>query len=303
MSGKAAYADWIAVDWGTTNLRAWAMRDGAPVAEAQSGKGMGKLEQSDFEPALLELIDPWLGQGEILIVACGMVGSRSGWLEATYQTVPARPLSSDLVTAPARDSRLDVRIIPGMKQLSPADVMRGEETQISGFLREYPAYDGVLCLPGTHSKWVQISAGEVVSFRTFMTGEMFSLLAKNSVLRLTVGDGWDDTAFADSVADAMSRPEAIAQRLFSLRAEGLLSGLDGGTARARLSGALIGAELAAARPYWLGQSVALIGEEPLSGFYAKALATQGLEAESADAEACTLGGLTTAFDKLMETTK
>ena len=303
MSGTTTYADWIAVDWGTSNLRVWAMRDGAPVAEAQSDKGMGMLDPSGFEPALLELIEPWLGQSPIRIIACGMVGSRSGWVEAPYQTVPSRPLSSNLVAAPSIDPRLDVRVIPGLKQTSPADVMRGEETQIAGYLAGNPGFDGVLCLPGTHSKWVQVSAGEVVSFRTFMTGEMFALLAKTSVLRLTVGDGWDDAAFTDAVADSMARPEAFAQRLFSIRAEGLLSGLDGGAARARLSGSLIGAELAAARPYWLGQNVALIGDEALSRTYATALAAQGLVAERADAEACTLAGLGAAYDHLMETTQ
>ena len=123
--------------------------------------------------------------------------------------------------APSTDPRLDVRVIPGLKQTSPADVMRGEETQIAGYLAGNPGFDGVLCLPGTHSKWVQVSAGEVVSFRTFMTGEMFALLARTSVLRLTVGEGWHDAAFADAVADSMARPEALSQRLFSIRAEGL----------------------------------------------------------------------------------
>ncbi len=303
MRGESAYADWIAVDWGTTNLRAWAIRDGAPVAEARSDKGMGTLEKSDFEPALITLIDPWLGQGRTLVIACGMVGSRSGWVEAPYKTVPAKPLSSDLVTAPARDTRLDVRVIPGLKQTSPGDVMRGEETQIAGYLARNPSFDGVLCLPGTHTKWVQVSAGEVVSFRTFMTGEMFSLLSKRSVLRLTVGDGWNDEAFAGAVTDAMARPEAMAQRLFSLRAEGLISGLGGAAARARLSGLLIGAELAAARPFWLGQNVVLIGDNALSRVYSSALAAQGLAADSADAETCTLAGLSAAFGNLTETTQ
>ncbi len=301
MSGGATYADWIAVDWGTSNLRVWAMRDGAPVAHAESDKGMGSLDQSGFEPALLDLIDPWLGAGRTLVVACGMVGSRSGWVEAPYASVPATPLSDRLARAPANDPRLDVRVISGLSQSDPADVMRGEETQIAGYLAVRPDFDGILCLPGTHSKWVQISAGEVVSFRTFMTGEMFSLLATQSVLRHTIESGWDRAAFLTAVSDAMTRPEALAQRLFALRAEGLLKGLDGAAAGSRLSGLLIGAELAAARPYWLGQEVALIGSEILTNAYVAALSAQGLTPGRVDATDTTLAGLAAARAQIIET--
>jgi 2-dehydro-3-deoxygalactonokinase len=286
--------DWIAVDWGTSNLRAWAMdAEGGVLAQAESHDGMGRLSRQDFEPALLRLIGSWLGSGGVPVVACGMVGSRQGWCEAPYRQVPCTPLDPMAqVLAPTSDPRLKVRIAPGLKQISPADVMRGEETQIAGALRLDPGYDGILCLPGTHSKWAQISAGEVISFQTFMTGEMFALLSELSVLRHGMqGEGWDEAAFDAGLSDALSRPERIAARLFSLRAEGLLSGLAPATARARLSGLLIGIELAAARPYWLGQRVTLIGAEKLSAAYARALLAQGVEAKTLPATACTLAGL------------
>jgi 2-dehydro-3-deoxygalactonokinase len=285
---------WIAVDWGTSNLRAWAM-DGAGriLGEAVSDDGMGKLSRTEFEPALLRLIGPWLGSGAVPVVACGMVGSRQGWCEAPYRQVPCTPLDAAAqVLAPTTDPRLHVHIAPGLKQVAPADVMRGEETQIAGALRLEPGYDGVLCLPGTHSKWAQISAGEVVSFQTFMTGELFALLSEQSVLRHGMqGDGWDEAAFDAGLSEAISRPEKIAARLFSLRAEGLVAGLAPSAARSRLSGLLIGIELAAARPYWLGQRVTLIGAEKLSAAYARALLTQGVEAQTLPATACTLAGL------------
>ena len=97
---------------------------------------------------------------------------------------------------------------------------------------------------------------------------------------------------------ALSRPESLATSLFSLRAEGLLAGLSGDAARARLSGLLIGAELAAMRPYWLGQAVALVGAEALSGAYATALGAQGVPTEMAGAEEMTLAGLTAAYAQL-----
>jgi 2-dehydro-3-deoxygalactonokinase len=285
------WPEWIAVDWGTSNLRAWAMGPKGILAEAQSDDGMGKLARDGFEPALLRLIGPWLGTAPVF--ACGMVGSRQGWCEAPYRTVPCAPLDpAAQVLAPALDPRLTVRIAPGLKQTAPADVMRGEETQIAGALRLIPGYDGVLCLPGTHSKWAQISAGEVVSFQTFMTGELFALLSESSVLRHGMeGGAWDDTAFDQGLDDALSRPARIAARLFGLRAEGLIAGLSASAARSRLSGLLIGIELAAARPYWLGQRVTLIGAERLSAAYARALGTQGVQADRRSVTDCTLAGL------------
>jgi 2-dehydro-3-deoxygalactonokinase len=290
---EAVSPTWIAVDWGTSNLRAFAMAaDGRVLAEASSDEGMGKLTRDGFEPALLRLVTPWLAD-QPPIVACGMVGSRQGWCEAPYRTVPCTPLDrTALVTAPTTDPRLRVTIAPGLKQTQPADVMRGEETQIAGALRLMPGYDGVFCLPGTHSKWVHVSAGEIVSFQTFMTGEMFALLSEASVLRHGMqGGGWDDAAFDTGVSDALSRPERIGARLFSLRAEGLIAGLAPAAARARLSGLLIGTELAAAKPYWLGQTVTLVGAEKLSAAYARAIAAQGVAAQRLSATDCTLAGL------------
>lgn len=284
-------AAWIAVDWGTSNLRAWKIGAEGILAQGESNKGMGKLKPAEFEAALLEVISPWL-DGPALVLACGMVGAKQGWREAKYRAVPCSPTDpAGLIRVDTVDKRLDVRIAPGLSQDRPADVMRGEETQLAGALALHPGFDGVFCLPGTHSKWAQVSAGEVVSFQTFMTGELFALLSTQSVLRHSMGDGWDEAAFDEGLSDALSRPDRIAAKLFTLRAEGLLHGLTGAQARARLSGLLIGIELAGAKPYWLGQKVKLIGAEKLSASYARALSAQGLQSERLDATACTLAGL------------
>ncbi len=288
--------DWIAADWGTSNLRAFAMTaQGQVLAEAVSEDGMGRLTPDQFEPALLQLIGGWLGAGVMPVYACGMVGARQGWVEARYRAVPCPPLDAGALTpVPVQDKRLRVVIAPGLSQAKPADVMRGEETQIAGALAQGGG-DGVYCLPGTHSKWAHVSAGEVVSFQTFMTGEMFALLAQQSVLRhgLAGAGGEVAEAFDAAVSDILSRPERLAARLFTLRAEGLLEGLDAAAARSRLSGLLIGAELAAAKPYWLGQPVTLIGSPALSAAYARALAAQGVAAKRLDVASCTLAGLST----------
>ena len=301
--------DWIAVDWGTTRLRAFAMGPGGDTrATARSDAGMGTLTPDGFEPALLALIEPWLAArdkgGRTLVVACGMVGSRQGWVEAPYAAVPCPPLSPALTRAPARDPRLDVRVIPGLKQARPADVMRGEETQIAGALAARPGFDGVICLPGSHTKWAHVSAGEVVSFQTCMTGELFAAITAHTVLRHTVAaEGNDPGAFATAVHDALSHPARLTANLFGLRAAALLDGLPPVTARARLSGWLIGMELAASRPWWLGQPILIVGAAALSDLYRQALAQQGAAAETLDADAMTLAGLSAARAALKETAR
>jgi 2-dehydro-3-deoxygalactonokinase len=306
-SGIPQNTEWIAVDWGTSNLRAWIMGMGGSVlAEVQSDKGMGALRREEFEPALLALIEPYLSVGrQTPVLCCGMVGARQGWVEAIYKAVPCDPPNADSATrVVAKDPRLSVFILPGIQQDRPADVMRGEETQIAGLLRKDKDFDGVVCLPGTHTKWAHISAGEVVSFRTFMTGEMFSLLSKQSVLRHSVcGDVWDDAAFDAAIQDAMTSPQSLTTNLFAIRAEDLLSGTDASISRARLSGLLIGTELAGSRPYWLGQNVMIIGAGSNAVLYQKALQSVGADAAIGDATEMTLGGLQAAYETLKESAK
>lgn len=300
MSG--AGAAWVAVDWGTSNLRAWVIgADGAVIAAESSGKGMAGLGREEFEPALLELIGAHLPEGaRISVIICGMAGAKQGWVEAPYVTTPCpAPGPAEAARPEVSDARLDVRILPGVSQASPPDVMRGEETQIRGFLRDHPEFDGVICLPGTHTKWVHISAGEIVSFRTFMTGELFALLSAQSVLRHSVdADEADQGAFAAAVNEPQIAPERLAARLFSLRAGSLLEGTSAATSRARLSALLLGMEIAGARDYWLGRDIVLIGAPALTALYRITLAAQGAEARESDGAGITLAGLKSAFEEM-----
>ena len=289
-------AAWIAADWGSSNLRAWAIApDGATLAEATSAAGASALAAEAFEPALLALAGGWLGDGRTDVIVCGMAGARGAWVEAAYSPVPCAPTPAAFARAPTADLRLAVRILPGLRQDKPADVMRGEETQIAGLLAHEPGFDGVACLPGTHTKWVHVAGGEVVSFASYVTGEIFALLAGASVLRKTVAqDGWSEEDFLQAAEDGLPRPERVPARLFPLRAEALLHGLAPERARSRLSGMLIGAELAAAKHYWLGRDVVLIGAAGLAGAYRDALAIGGLGARIADATEMTRSGLAAA---------
>ncbi|MEM9011290.1 MAG: 2-dehydro-3-deoxygalactonokinase [Pseudomonadota bacterium] len=292
---EGANPEWIAVDWGTSRLRAWAMRGAEVVGEAQSDLGMGAISTEAFPGVLADLTAAWRRPGATLpVIACGMVGAREGWVQAPYRPVPCTPLAPEAAVA-VRAPGLDVRILPGLSQREPADVMRGEETQVAGFLAAQPQFDGVICLPGTHSKWVRVSAGEVVSFATYVTGELFALLADASVLRHSLaGGGFDAAAFDHGAEEGRARPERVQARLFGLRAAALLEGEGATSLRSHLSGLLIGAEIASARGYWLGQPAAVIGAAPLADLYRRTLAAEGADALLADATEMTLAGLTAA---------
>ena len=296
-------AEWFAVDWGTSNLRVWVFdAENQLLDHVSLTQGMGALSPETFEPTLIELIDPYLGQGVSPVICCGMVGARQGWAEAAYMQVPcSAPDAKKALRVKSKDPRVDVRILPGLCQNTPADVMRGEETQIAGYLAKDPNFFGTLCLPGTHSKWTQISAEEIVSFRTFMTGELFALLSTQSVLRHALDTSeWSEDDYLEALNDAMSAPQQLSARLFALRADGLLHGLSPTAVRSRLSGYLIGLELAGAKPYWLGLDVVVIGDPKLTPLYTRALEAQGVSCLSQNGDELTQAGLKAAYRVLKE---
>ena len=273
------YCDWVAVDWGSSNMRYWVMSSNKVLKSQRMPLGMVNLDRSSYENILVKELDGFLNPlRRTLILICGMAGARQGWKEAPYKSVPCQPPEFDeAINVECQDSRIDVKILPGLKQSRPADIMRGEETQIKGILEKYNEFDGVVCLPGTHTKWVRITAGEIVSFQSFMTGELFSLLSERSVLKYSVSqEGWDKKIFKNSLEEIISNNKNFSSKLFSLRAGSILDNLSGLDARSRLSGYLIGLELSGSRPYWLGETVFILGEDSISLAYEIGLKSQGV---------------------------
>jgi len=290
---------WIAVDWGTTNLRLWAMSPCDEIVDSLEIKcGMSGLKPTEFEATLLHHIANWLpiDGGAIPVVACGMVGAKQGWQEVPYASVPGK-LEPALNQIDTKDSRIAVYICSGLSQAQPADVMRGEETQLAGLVFNEPQFSGAVCLPGTHSKWSAIQNGGILCFQSFMTGELYSLLSEQSVLRFSVvPNTWSREAFAQAVHEAFSKPALVSAKLFSLRAEGLVGRqASEGSVAARLSGYLIGLELSASQEYWREyKEVVVIGSSKLASHYLDALRLLGVEARAESAEQMTLAGLKAA---------
>ena len=122
-----------------------------------------------------------------------------------------------------------------------------------------------------------------------------------SAVASTPTECWDAGAFQGAVAEAASRPETIGADLFSIRAMDLLQGQRPGERRSRLSGLLVGLELAGARPFWADGDVVLIGADTVSRLYAGGLAANGVSARCLDAEATTLAGLSAAHEQIRGT--
>ena len=291
----------IVADWGTSNLRVWGIdHRGHVINSINNGKGMGSLIPSEFEPYLISLIEKWLPKEENAkcpIIICGMAGAKTGWKEAAYLKAPCPPINKEkIIQVETDDQRISVSIVPGIMQTSPPDVMRGEETQIAGYLSKNPDFDGIICLPGTHTKWVHISANEIVSFKTFMTGEIFLSLSERSILKTSVqSNDFDSTSFLEAFEDTYSNPALLSSKLFGLRAADLLENTSTKFLKSKLSGYLIGCELAGAKSYWLGQNIIMIGNNDLCILYQKALKKLGLNATIENTQTVTLNGLKQVF--------
>jgi len=287
----------IAADWGTSNLRIWGIdHRGQVIDTINNGKGMASLIPSEFEPYLISLIESWLpkeGNAKCPIIICGMAGAKNGWKEAAYLKAPCPPINKKkIIQVETDDQRISVSIVPGIMQTSPPDVMRGEETQIAGYLSKNPDFDGIICLPGTHTKWAHISANEIVSFKTFMTGEIFLSLSERSILKTSVqSNDFDSTSFLEAFEDTYSNPALLSSKLFGLRAADLLENTSTKFLKSKLSGYLIGCELAGAKSYWLGQNIIMIGNNDLCILYQKALKKLGMNATIENTQNVTLDGL------------
>ncbi|CAM5560806.1 2-dehydro-3-deoxygalactonokinase [Aquamicrobium terrae] len=292
-----------AVDWGTTRLRAWLLgAGGAVLAERRGDDGLITAREAGFAAVLDGHLAAMGAPAGLPVIMCGMVGSRQGWIEAPYVDVPADIGAILQGAARIEGTARDIRIVPGLAQrLADApDVMRGEETQLAG--AGLPAKGRhIVCMPGTHSKWVEVEDGAVAGFGTWPTGELFSVLAAHSILRHSLGERPapvlpGDADFRRRCEAALAEGGDFASRLFSIRAAGLLHGQTPEQAAADLSGLLIGAEIASARRRYgmAAGTVTLVASGALGRLYEAALGLAGLQVRPVDADEAVRAGLMAA---------
>lgn len=283
-------ADMIAIDWGTTNCRASLLdADGKEIDTRRAPEGAGGLQSAEFEAVFDRLVEGWPDRP---VWICGMAGSRQGWQEAPYLSCPAN--LSDLgcqITRITTTSGRVVRVVPGLlyrDMRGNCDIMRGEETQIAGLLARQDDFSGLVILPGTHCKWAIVENGVVLRFQTFLTGELYSLLATASILRHSVSAheadvSADNRAFLDGFSDVVSGRVPLVSGLFQIRTRDVLNGTQKNDSAARLSGLMIGAEFTAAKSSgWLDgvQDSFIIGGRGLTPLYEKACELVGVNSKS-----------------------
>lgn len=289
------------VDWGTSNLRVWLVdTDGNVLGERQSPEGMQGLTREQFAGVLDGHLTALGANDDVPVMIAGMAGARTGWIEAPYLDVPAKLVFVAEGAVRAPHDRRTVYILPGVCQKAPFpyDVMRGEETQLAGAAAG-GLEDGIFCLPGTHSKWALLQNGVLQRFTTVMTGELFDLIGRQSILRLSVDTSAstmpDNPTFAEAVREALQPDFSLTAALFSIRAGGLLADLPPTAATSRLSGLLIGQEIAAALKAFDSDGPArLVGSARLSALYGEALRLAGRASEVLDGAALVRAGLFTA---------
>lgn len=287
--------DYIAVDWGTTNRRAWLVGCNKEVAaEFADDLGLMAVPRGEFETAAAEIREK-LGDRPMLLA--GMVGSDKGWRQVSYVPCPANSklLSDDILWIDARTG-----IIPGVSQtIGHADVMRGEEVQALGALEKgCIAPDALICHPGTHAKWIRMKNGAIDSFQTMMTGELFSLLQHHSILAAQfAGNVSDDAAFAAGV-EAAANGKSLLSELFGIRARHLLQqqpAPDASFASGLLIGSDVRSGLSCARP---GERIAVIGRSDLCRLYAHAIEKAGFQSDIIDGHISFLAGIRSIIQEL-----
>jgi 2-dehydro-3-deoxygalactonokinase len=280
----------VAVDWGTSSLRGARLDEAGRVLEEKSAPlGVLNVPNGDFARLFAEQFSGWMKQEGALCLISRMAGSRQGWAEAPYVACPAG--REELARNLRWIERDRIALVPGLSdsQSDVPDVMRGEEVQIFGAMRLAGLADGLFVLPGTHSKWAAVRGGRVTGFRTFMTGEVFGLFARHSILARTLDANapLDERAFLQGVARAAGG-KGLLHNAFGVRALGLFDRLSPTQSASYLSGLLIGEELA---PQKLSSSseVIVIGSPALTARYALALGEKGVKVRTFGAEATWAG--------------
>ncbi|MGH8760774.1 MAG: 2-dehydro-3-deoxygalactonokinase [Burkholderiales bacterium] len=281
----------IAIDWGTSSVRAYRLGSDGRVLDARSApKGILSVENGKFSEVLEAQAGDWIAAGDGPVVLSGMIGSRQGWFEVPYAACPA---GFEEIAAGMRKVTWDggtAWIAPGLTCRDEAgipDVMRGEEVQILGVLDRLGPGAHTVCLPGTHSKWVEVTDGRIARFTTHMTGEAFAVFRAHSILGRMMNDGATDAAAFEDGVRRSADAGGLLHHLFGVRARGLFSELTEAASASYLSGMLIGHEIRSAHGR-RGQ-VHLLCSAQLAEIYRLAFTVLGIEAKALDPDSVTKG--------------
>ncbi|RTQ99586.1 2-dehydro-3-deoxygalactonokinase [Halomonas nitroreducens] len=268
----------IGIDWGTSSFRASLIdADGGTLESREDPSGILAIQNRDFEGFLKEAIDDWMCDfPDTPIIASGMITSRNGWLETPYASLPLgiKELAGEMVKHRTQDGRT-IHFITGCSQDPNGerpDVIRGEETELIGYLTAHGLESGIFLLPGTHNKWLRVEDGRITQFVTHMTGEVYSLLGKHSILAFgEETTPFCEDAFLRGLTAVKKRPGSLLSNIFTTRTLSLFGNITKEATADYLSGVLIGEEfLSSLRVDGSPPSLTIIGRQDLSLRYQKA---------------------------------
>lgn len=282
-------AAFLAVDWGTTNRRVYALDAGGSVlATERDDRGILAVGRGGFAAEAAAIRARF---GDLPMLCAGMVGSTLGWAEAAYCPGPAG--LDELARALTWVEPERTAIVPGVSIVDGdrADVMRGEEVQFLGAAAAgMTPPDALLCQPGTHCKWARIAGRRIASVRTTMTGELFALLKKHSLLAgFMAGEIADGEAFRAGVAASADR--TLLGDLFGARASVLTGRRDPADIAAYVSGLLIGSDVRE-QAIAAGSTMYLLADPMLGALYRTAIEATGGETALIDSHDAFVAGIT-----------
>lgn len=298
-------AAFIAGDWGTSRLRLFLCDAAGHVLARGEGEG---ASVPDCGGRFAAAVMGWdKAHGVLPAVLGGMVGSTIGWKEVPYLKCPARPGAIAGAALRFESEGRAIAILPGLSctgATGAPDVMRGEETQILGALRLRPALTRgrhVFCMPGTHVKWVVVEDGAVIGFQTALSGELFELVRKHSVLARDGGDvDMANPGFAKGLAFARANEAAdLLHLLFSTRSRVVTGQMPKTEAASYLSALVLGKDIGSARTLLdLKGPVQLICTPALAALYARVLQAYDLTSAVIDGDDAALAGLVHAHAEI-----
>ncbi|HET8791758.1 MAG TPA: 2-dehydro-3-deoxygalactonokinase [Modicisalibacter sp.] len=290
----------IAVDWGTSNFRAFLvdLDSGACLDSRRSDAGLRALVSREFPHYCAAQVGQWRaaggGERQVPIYLAGMVGSKRGWSEAPQLELPVTPddLANHVVAAPGLENAW---IVPGVKVVRPehVDVMRGEEIQAFGALALSGERDALCCLPGTHSKWARLEKGCLSDFTTAMTGELYHAVRFHTLPGEPARESADfDAQGFHQGLRAAAHPAGVLHALFEARSRHLYAGLAREQVGSFLSGVLIGTEVRTQRAmHPSAEDILLVGSRELNRLYRLALEETGYKVREIASDTATLAGL------------
>jgi len=288
----------ILVDWGTSRFRAFVTDGERIVDRVSSDEGISALREGQHREVFLKYCRPWLGrEPDAAVALVGMVGSKEGWRMAPYARCPAGPeeIARAMIEVEIADGRKG-HIVPGLScepQPGAVDVMRGEETLCLGS----GVADGLICLPGTHPKWVEMKRGRIAHFATYFTGEMYALLRHHSMVGRPATEPEDPAGFERGLDAAerngpSGRPVGLLHLIFGARAAAVTGRLPSAELGPYISGLLTGDEINGAFSlFQKPEQVTVIGGEERVALFSKALARHGVKAAVKEPEEALIAGL------------